>query len=443
MNISLLHYVTFFCEFLFAGCCAWIYFSAVFHRKYSTKVELIAFELLLTVLFFVYMNTSVFVNGIVMIVAFVVLPFFLYDAKIKSCLFHSALFVLLFALSEMISYPIINIVLNTNFKALTSFQMILLVSSVSKILLFIVCICVAKFAVKENKLAFSMWQITLPIISIAIFMIMYYLASCTKNIEYGNLVIALFSVLLLLANIIVFVMNEKAVKMNNTIYEYSIAQKQKKLDYDYYNMLAKAYEESRISNHDLKHHLAIILVMTQQNNNKEAEKYISDLLDSDNFSATKRITGNKIFDVVIYRKSIECKEKGIEFNFKHNQVNLDFIDDVDICSIFSNLIDNAIEAAESAENKYIDFEINSLDFQKVCSVCIKNSCNNAPTVINHKLITSKSDKSLHGIGINSVIKAVEKYNGSLDYSYDKDKKEFSANISFINTLEPDSKKCKV
>lgn len=54
------------------------------------------------------------------------------------------------------------------------------------------------------------------------------------------------------------------------------------------------------------------------------------------------------------------KEKGISVTIKVDNVNLNFLAPIDITTIFGNLLDNAIEAAEKLEGgKYISIKIGS------------------------------------------------------------------------------------
>ena len=51
---------------------------------------------------------------------------------------------------------------------------------------------------------------------------------------------------------------------------------------------------------------------------------------------------------------------------------------------------------------------------------VKNSYDQIVNVENGRLVTRKQDKLLHGIGIRSVESTVEKYNGIVEISQDKE-----------------------
>lgn len=85
-----------------------------------------------------------------------------------------------------------------------------------------------------------------------------------------------------------------------------------------------------------------------------------------------------------------------------------------------NLLDNAIEAAEKCEDgkgkiTCIFRNINDMFIFKV-----KNTSIYKPYEKNTKFYTSKKEKDEHGWGIESVKQIVRKYNGEIDFKYDKD-----------------------
>ena len=62
----------------------------------------------------------------------------------------------------------------------------------------------------------------------------------------------------------------------------------------------------------------------------------------------------------------------------------------------------------------------------------ENSADTEPLVIDGKLRTRKTNKNLHGIGMNSIRRTLKKYNGSLSWEYDRKNKIFCTNIIIQN-----------
>lgn len=97
--------------------------------------------------------------------------------------------------------------------------------------------------------------------------------------------------------------------------------------------------------------------------------------------------------------------------------------DIDITTMFANLLDNAIEAAtEVKDNSYIKLEVDK--FNDFVVINIENS-------IKHKVVKKgkrfKTTKKNHdGLGIENITKAIEGYGGSMIVDYSES--EFKVNI---------------
>ncbi len=131
-------------------------------------------------------------------------------------------------------------------------------------------------------------------------------------------------------------------------------------------------------------------------------------------------------DVILNRYKTECELKGIDFNFDVRLNNLSFVSDFDLVAILDNLLDKAIEAAEITKEKSITFETDNRNSYTV--IIISNSCENSPTTDNNRLITTKKDKNVHGLGLKSVSNTLKKYSGDIDREFLQDKKRFITTV---------------
>ena len=132
-------------------------------------------------------------------------------------------------------------------------------------------------------------------------------------------------------------------------------------------------------------------------------------------------TGNMIVDSILRVKKSICIEKNIDFFEDMDFSKSDFIDMIDICTIFSNLIDNAIEACDKINNPNIPKKIilKSKYIDGFCVVLIENTKVNEVKQRKTLLLTSKKTSYMHGIGLNNVKKTVKKYLGQINFSYSK------------------------
>ena len=93
---------------------------------------------------------------------------------------------------------------------------------------------------------------------------------------------------------------------------------------------------------------------------------------------------------------------------------LKFLSEIDIYSLFGNILDNAIEACEKLDEseRYIGLKV-----YKQNSFVIINVINPFSGKIkkeNGNIITTKNDKISHGYGLKSIKYVVDKYDGKID-----------------------------
>lgn len=158
--------------------------------------------------------------------------------------------------------------------------------------------------------------------------------------------------------------------------------------------------------HDYKHKIAMLDTLA---NNKQFDK-IHDILSQEmekfNDKAFYISTGNKVLDVIINSKMNVAKENKVNFTFN---IKLDGgmkIEDIDLCIMLGNLLDNAIEASKDEYDPIIHVSIGNKNNFFVIKVINKYSKSEI------KLGTSKENPAFHGIGLKSVKNIVKKYDGN-------------------------------
>ena len=89
----------------------------------------------------------------------------------------------------------------------------------------------------------------------------------------------------------------------------------------------------------------------------------------------------------------------------------------DLVAIIGNLLDNALEAVEGTEGnlRFINLTIRRIN--EMLIIKLENGCKAEPTVADGDLQTSKTDKTLHGWGLQSVRTVAERYDGTIETEY--------------------------
>lgn len=177
--------------------------------------------------------------------------------------------------------------------------------------------------------------------------------------------------------------------------------------------------------HDMKNHLFAIGAMVK-NKNKDAEKYIDNILGKIISDELYSSTGNIAIDSVINFKLSKASEIGtmVKADIKLPSGLRDGLED--LVTIIGNLLDNAIEALSDIDDNEKRLEIEVRYNIGNVNIDIKNSYNGELNYRNGKIETKKHDKNMHGIGLESVKTAVEKHYGTMDIHHNN--KEFHVNI---------------
>ena len=126
---------------------------------------------------------------------------------------------------------------------------------------------------------------------------------------------------------------------------------------------------------------------------------------------------NVILNIILNDKKEYCERNGIVLEFSADGIQLDFMDAIDITTIYGNLLDNAVEACEKAEEKKVVLRI--YPFHGFIFTHLSNSfAEKLQKDRRGKLISQKGRG--HGIGLENVETAIKKYNGEMQYIQEKD-----------------------
>lgn len=221
-----------------------------------------------------------------------------------------------------------------------------------------------------------------------------------------------FPYLLLIVNILLICIFLNSIKSEKEKAKAALVNEKLDMQYKYYLMVKESQEKMRQVYHDMNNHMENIKSL--KNSSEDVNKYINNIEDEIKESKNIYNTGNVLLDIIFYEKSKVCMESNIDFNVGIDFSKCDFIEMIDISSIFSNLIDNAIEACNKIDEnieKYIT--IKSTFIKGYYVIRCENSKTNKVIIKNNKIFTSKKDKFLHGIGIDSIKSSIKKYNGEL------------------------------
>ena len=185
---------------------------------------------------------------------------------------------------------------------------------------------------------------------------------------------------------------------------------------EHYTAIAKANFELRRFRHDFKNISLGVKALIADGKPDEAVEVL-ERIKNDIYGSTDFVldfdTGNGIVDALLVDKQQKSAAANTVIKFE-GSVPSNGIDATELCVIFGNTLDNAIEARQkinSKETKTIDVRCESGN--GFMFIRISNPTNRDVTIINNTVETTKDNKQLHGFGIYSLNQTVKKHDGDL------------------------------
>ncbi len=192
-----------------------------------------------------------------------------------------------------------------------------------------------------------------------------------------------------------------------------------------YEQIISSTESLRGIKHDITNHLETLSLLIDSNEYDKATEYLNTIFSeiANNYKIIS--TGNIPVDCIISNKYALAGTKGITFNYTIHLPSRMPIDDVSICSLLGNILDNAIESCEKVpvpKEKSISLAIRP--FNNMLLINITNSSiGDYKLNKSGKLLTTKQNKidnSYHGIGMKQIYRIVKGKNGFIRISPESD-----------------------
>ncbi len=176
---------------------------------------------------------------------------------------------------------------------------------------------------------------------------------------------------------------------------------------DYYNKVEENQKDIREIRHNLINQIIVLKSQVNEGNVSEANKIMDEIISETQQNGWGIYTENVPINAILNAKINQGELYGVQWGLDIKVPKDLNIDMRDIGTVLGNTLDNAIEACSMLENGDKLININIYCKNNNMTIYIKNPKNITGTAIN----TWKKDKDNHGLGLKSVRKIVNKYNG--------------------------------
>lgn len=281
---------------------------------------------------------------------------------------------------------------------------------------FLIGICeyiIERYIVKKRKKNTTppYWNILMLIPGISLF-ILYSMVSFDLN---DRIIVIIVSAGTLFINLLIFYLYDTLIETYERLQEHELFERQVASYSHQLDIMMKTEEKITLLRHDMKHHLNELYAMAKQNRGTDIEEYISQMqLFIENDKEYCR-SGNKEIDSLLNYLLNKSQDTLNKVSYEINIPKELEIKTFDLNAILGNLLENAIHASQNSEEKWLNIEIN---YDKgILFVRVQNSYQGKVEKNEEGFLSTKTDKENHGIGLRSVKRVVDAYQGTMEIEY--------------------------
>ena len=180
--------------------------------------------------------------------------------------------------------------------------------------------------------------------------------------------------------------------------------------------IAELNESHRQLVHDTSHYLKLIGKLAQENKYDELYEIVEKLNGTLFQGEVVEYCGHRMLDTILSEYREKAKQSEISFDaYVEPGSTLRGIEDVDLITMLGNILDNAWLAASKIDMASISVRIFMQKDGGLCVIKVVNDFIGELKEINDKLVSTKRDKGIHGVGISSVKKTAKRYGGFFEH----------------------------
>lgn len=275
-----------------------------------------------------------------------------------------------------------------------------------------------KIVLSKNKI-YQDFKINLAEYIILIVSLMEVIAlSVFMNQELPSYLLSILTIvcmsILILDIYIVFVLNRKYTNQQLK-YELTMLEHQRELEIQYHQTQFNQYNKQLKLLHDMKNHIKMIEKLYLQGEIEKAKKYTQDVFSRTNTDSV--VIGNPVLKILVTQFIEQCNDERVDFVYHVDpRLTLENFTDFEIMTIFSNLFENALEAAKQCQ-EYKFVKLNVFAHQGMAVIRVTNSYVVEPIEKNGRFITTKEHHL--GYGLLNVEDVILRHDYLIQVSYEK------------------------
>ena len=199
----------------------------------------------------------------------------------------------------------------------------------------------------------------------------------------------------------------KVFEISSLVIEKETVQELTRKQKEQYEIQKKNIEYINIKCHDLRKQLGYLA------GGEVSDEKINEIKRQTRIYDAVAKTGNETLDVILTERSLFCEQENIRLTYIADGELLSAFDAVDICAVFANLLDNAIEAVMKLpeEERIISLKLDAIG--NFIHIVVYNLFDQKLKIDGKEIQTTKRNEIDHGFGLKSVRMAVDNYRGEM------------------------------
>lgn len=309
----------------------------------------------------------------------------------------------------------------------------ILVYACSRIIMLFIILWLRKIKIKKEILEFQNTLLVLGIVCVILVrgyqLLLARMVFRDIPVDWKSGIISLLCGIAIMGGVFFLLFKYNTIKLENNFMVLKEEMERQK-----YEEVIAAIEKNKELVHDMKNHLIIISEYERKGEYEKLHKYVEELRSEFVKISPNIYTGNNVIDLVLTQKRIMAGKKEIDFELQTMPLPELPFKEREICTLFGNLLDNAIEACERTDGeKKICVKIEKR--KQLLFIEIINTIGERPVGVECErgFLTSKKEKDIHGYGLKSVRRIVDMYEGTMIYEIKEG--EFVVRLTFFDIKE--------
>ncbi len=278
----------------------------------------------------------------------------------------------------------------------------------SLILMVLILLLERFFCVDKTKYITKESYINIMIVLLGNVLLIYILWGIASEVR---LEIMLALIIICVIDISTFSLQNKVNEVYREKLEHQMMEEQILMYKKQFGVIRQSQKKIESLQHDIKKHLYLLDSYLKKGNSKAAETYIQEIEKYINVSGQYVNTGNQEIDAILNYSLEKADKMDCRIETKITVPDSSFINEFDLNMLLGNLLDNALDALEKVEERYLYVGISF--HNGLMLIRMWNSFDGVVDKDGAMFKSRKEERTMHGIGLQNIRDIVNKYDGAI------------------------------